>query len=71
MTMRLPKLRQRQSRREEGKKLKKEGAGGGGSETKSKRAMTGSRGKMAGAPVLGNKNTAEMQMPYFGCSLFI
>jgi hypothetical protein len=33
--------------------------------------MTGSRGKMAGAPVLENKNTAEMQMPISGCSLFI
>lgn len=45
-------------------KVKKDGAGGG-SETKSKRAMASSRGKMAGAPVLGNKNTAEMQMPFF------
>ncbi|EHK41222.1 hypothetical protein TRIATDRAFT_259188 [Trichoderma atroviride IMI 206040] len=33
--------------------------------------MTGSRGKMAGAPVLGTKTPPRMQMPYFGCSLFI
>lgn len=65
MTMRLPKLRQRQKpTRRRFKKLKKESAGVG-SETKSKRAMAGSRGTMAGAPVLGNKNTAEMQNALF------
>lgn len=63
--MRLPSFVNDRNRREEGlRKKKKEGAGGG-SETKSKRAMTGSRGKMAGARIGEQKHRRDANALFF------